>query len=100
MFVVADEGLAIKLRVRDQNKDALDLSSGVSSMEFILESPQRVQTTVDPITFVTDGSDGRIQYVLESGDLSEPGRWKVFAHIVQGSKDFRTTKAEFVVEPN
>lgn len=95
---VGDFGLALRITVADAAGDSIDISSS-TAREFEIEDPQRNTTTVVAV-FITDGTDGRLQYVLQAGDLDEKGEWKVRAKITEGAtKMFRTEKYEFPVKP-
>ena len=96
-FFVGDFGLAINLTVADSKGVFIDISAATA--EYEIEDPKRNISTVTA-SFVTDGSNGKLTYVLVSGDLDEPGRWKVRVKITEGvSKCYRTEKLEFPVNP-
>jgi hypothetical protein len=98
VFFVGDFGLAINIRVVDSAGNGVPLN-GATATEYELEDPDRNVSTVTA-SFVTDGTDGRLTYVLQSGDLNEVGVWKVRAKITEGaSKQFHTERFEFPVEP-
>jgi hypothetical protein len=50
--------------------------------------------------FVTDGSDGKINYSSVSGDLNIPGIWSIQAHVVLSSGNWKTDIAHFDVHDN
>ena len=96
-FHVGDFGLAINLTVADAKGVFIDISAA-SATEYEIEDPQRNISTVTA-SFVNAGADGKLTYVLVSGDLDEPGVWKVRVKITEGvSKCYRTEKLEFPVD--
>ena len=97
-FFVGDFGLAINLTVADAKGIFIDISAA-SDTDYEIEDPNRNISTV-AASFVTDGSDGKLTYVLADGDLNESGRWKVRVKITETpTKCYRTEKLEFPVNP-
>ena len=97
-FFVGDFGLSIRITVADSKGEALPINLATAK-EFEIEDPSR-NITVVAAAFITDGTDGRLEYILVNGDLDEKGRWKVRAKITEGvAKLFRTEKLEFLVNP-
>lgn len=45
--------------------------------------------------FTTDGTDGKLYYVTQAGDLMEKGTWKVCARVVTGTYSGTTSKITF-----
>lgn len=52
------------------------LAEGITTSEILLRDPDG-NVDVKVAGFVTDGSDGRIQYTTVAGDLDEPGDWSL-----------------------
>jgi len=87
-----------KVRVGDKNTDfqlvvqetnvagtnvIVDLSTGVTSKEIIIVDPDGNESGPFTATFVTDGTDGIINYVQTDANLiDEPGVWSYKAKIV------------------
>lgn len=70
---VNDIGTALDLTITESGA-AVDVS-GVGAAQIKLRSPEgRVLTKT--ATFVTDGTDGKVRYTTQSGDLSAPGTWR------------------------
>lgn len=78
--------------------NAIDLSTATTK-DLIFKKPGGDILTKGA-SFYTDGTDGVIYYTSVSGDLSENGRWKMQAHIVTPSSDFKTDIYNFKVSRN
>lgn len=68
-------------------------------MQIILENPSEVSVTKTAV-LVTDGSDGKMQYVTVDGDLDEVGTWNYHGYVVIGSGKWYTTVKTFEVRAN
>lgn len=53
-----------------------------------------------PAIFTTDGTNGKIQYAIVDGDLSQPGRWKIQGYVVDGGYTNHSSVEEFTVLAN
>jgi len=51
-------------------------------------------------SFVTDGSDGELEYTFLTGELSIPGMWYLQAKVVMPTGTWYTSIVSFMVEPN
>ena len=51
-------------------------------------------------SFVTDGTDGKMQYVSVDGDLSDDGVWKMQGKVIIGGNTFSTDITSFKVYRN
>ena len=76
----------------------LDIS-GASSLEIILKSPSGVSST-KTASLNTDGTDGKMKYTTEDGDLNEVGTWRIQAKAAFGSSIFRSNIKTFKVYEN
>lgn len=98
---VADIGTSFQATVRDgpnATDDPLDVS-GASTRQMIFEKPDTT-TVTKTAEFVTDGSDGLVEYVTESGFLDQPGWWHVQGFVADGVGEWHTTKYRFRVRAN
>jgi hypothetical protein len=96
---VGDIGTIIRLTIKDQDKAVIDLSSATTK-QIILGLPAGTSSTKTAV-FFSDGTDGVIQYVTVSGDLSVSGPWKVQGRIVlSGGADFKTEIKDMTVVAN
>ena len=72
---VGDWGWTIVLTILDsQTKLPVDVS-GADTKSILIESPSDV-VTAKTASFVTDGSDGKISYRVESDVIDEAGVWE------------------------
>lgn len=92
-------GLPFRATIRDENGAAIDVSMA-SQIEFAFRPPNSMASIRRPATFVTDGSDGKIQYATVDGDLSRAGTWYVQAFVTEGSEYWPTATHRFTVEKN
>ena len=91
-------GVTVEYVVLDTAGVALDIS-GATSKKLIFRKPNGVVVSKDA-EYVTDGTDGKLQYSCVVGDLSPYGRWECQAYIVRSGLDGRTERAEFSVLKN
>jgi hypothetical protein len=96
-FVVGGVGIPLRATIIDPATCApLDISSA-TTLEFWTRKPDATVATWTA-SFVTDGTDGRIEYITQSGDLDTAGTWILEARIAGGGQDFRTiTQPQFRV---
>lgn len=80
---VADEGTAIRIRLLDGGT-VVDISPAAGkTMQLKFKKPSGV-VVVKAASFTTDGIDGKLEYVTETGAeniLDEAGEWRVQAFI-------------------
>lgn len=75
---------------------ALDLSTA-TTLQFKLLRPDDTVLTVTP-TFVTDGTDGQLQYNTQAGDLDQAGSWELqVRYVLANGSDRHTTAIGFNV---
>lgn len=91
-------GVAFRATILDQNDAVVDISAATVK-EMIFKKPNGEVVTQDAL-FVTDGTDGRMQYVSASGDLDVVGLWRHQAHIIQSGTEFWTDYGSFKVHRN
>ena len=95
---VADIGTAFRLLVKDQADEVVDLSDA-SSMQVVFQLPDKTSETKD-CEWLTDGTDGTVQYVTVDGDLSQAGRWRLQAVVVVPAGTFHSNIHKFKVFTN
>ena len=92
-----DIGTAFRATIRDEDDAVVNVSGGTFTMRF--RKPDG--TTVDKTaTLVTDGSDGQIQYVSQSGDINQAGEWRVQGVVTLTTNTWRTAHKRFNVGAN
>lgn len=78
--------------------DVVDISTA-STKQLIFRKPDGVSVTKDG-SFYTNGTDGKLQYVSASGDLSAAGLWKLQGYIVIGTNQHHSDIYTFRVHTN
>lgn len=73
-----DIGTVFEATIMNDNV-AIDVSSQVS-MDLIFQKADGVVVTY-PASFVTDGTDGKVQYTTVADDLDVVGSWKLQAKV-------------------
>lgn len=92
-----DIGTAFQVTLKD-GSTTLDLSTATTKqLKFKKPAGTIVTKTA---SFITDGTDGAIEYVTVDGDLDEAGNWNIQAYIVIGSTAFHSDLGDFIVYPN
>lgn len=95
---VDDVGTVFEATLRDETDNIVNISAA-SERIFVFRKPGG-QILEVPAVLTTDGQDGAMQYATESGDLDQPGYWKVQGHVTIGSWQGNTDIYEFRVYPN
>jgi ABC-type Mn2+/Zn2+ transport system ATPase subunit len=93
---VGDFGITFKFTVLDQDDSILDISTA-SGMLLNFEKPDTSQIYKDG-SWLTDGTDGQIVYVTESGLFDQSGYWKVNAVVSSETYRHTTNIVRFKVE--
>lgn len=107
---VGDTGTRYRFRFRDCSPDVfdpsidceapiLDISSAtLQEIAFTLPDDSDFQTATG-VAFVTDGTDGEIEWAAPPGFHAQPGRWTRAARITLPSGVFSTEPICFTVGP-
>jgi hypothetical protein len=103
-YYEGDYGYDIELTVYDPDGETVkDISSYTTSQEILFISPKGKHAVLKTAAFVTDGTDGKIDYQRASGDFDELGLWTMRAkvqtatEVYSGGKD---TKFMMVKTPD
>ena len=91
-----DVGTVLEVEIREDDV-ALDVSDATTK-QILLRQPDGT-TLTKTATFSSDGTDGRIRYVVVDGDLTA-GRWAIQGRVVTGSGEWSTEIEAFKVHPN
>lgn len=94
MIFKNDIGAVIRLTVTS-NGSSRDVSTA-TTRQIILKKPDGTIVT-KTASLTTNGSDGRMQYVVESGVIDQAGAWKVQGRLVIAGTEFRTAIGGFQV---
>jgi len=92
-----DIGTAFRVTVQDG--DTVVDVSGATIKQIIFQKPSGT-TVTQTATFVTDGTDGQIQYVTVSGDLDEAGKWIMQGYVVLAAWQGHSDMYQFEVYEN
>ncbi len=94
---LGDIGTKLILEVQEDGS-ALDISSA-TTMKIRLEKQSGVVVEFTAV-FATDGTDGLMQYVTESGDLDEAGVWTIQGFLILATPvgEWTSAKKQFQVK--
>jgi hypothetical protein len=96
-IVNGDFGQVAQLTFVDTDTDAAaDISGYATTIQMIWVDPSGNETA-KTATFATDGTDGVIQYTVESTLLDEAGTWHVFGRVAGASSRLTTVRHRFQV---
>lgn len=99
---VGDVGTVIQVTLQGNDSNcvasALDISAA-TTLEIRLKKPDGSVLTKNA-SFVTDGSDGKINYTTIAGDLDQAGVWKVEAYVVIAGNSWTSSYGKFKVQSN
>lgn len=71
-----------------------------TTKEIWLEKPNGT-TVSKTAAFVTDGTDGQIEYITIAGDIDQAGTWKIQGYVeMAGGGIFHSKKGTFIVWDN
>jgi len=97
---VGDVGTVFEATIKDGD-NPVDVS-GLDLLELIFEKPDgTIFKRVASLT--TDGTDGKVRYVSQRGDVTHAGRWRWQAHAADPAdpeQDWRTEVLTFPVSLN
>lgn len=94
-----DAGVSLVLTVTDSDGvTAFDLSAATTKEIWL--GPPAGAAKKKTASFVTTGSDGKIQYATAAGDLDEPGLWDIQAYWVDSGNARHSNIATLEVRAN
>lgn len=93
-----DYGTIFRATILDENDAVVDVGD-FTTRSFIFKKPDKsiINKTA---SLYTDGSDGIIQYTVESGVLDTVGVWQIQAHVIGDTTSWKTDVQEFRVYKN
>ena len=94
---VNDIGTQFIITIKDGGS-AVDISSSTDQKVYI-KKPNTTTLEKDA-SFLTDGTDGKIEYIAVAGDLDSPGNYKIQAKIEMGGSVYYSSSATFKVHCN
>ena len=98
---VGDFGITITVTIVDQDDAVVDISAATEGTQTkILLTDPSGNTATKTASFTTDGTDGKIYYVIASGDLDEAGTWKYAGEVtLSATEHYESSSCEFLVHP-
>jgi hypothetical protein len=93
-----DIGTEIRVQINDCNNAAIDISMADSKV-IVFKKPNGDSISRNA-TFVTNGSDGLLYYIIADGDLTEVGTYKVQAIVTVGAYVWHSQFESFRVYRN
>jgi hypothetical protein len=94
-LTVGDSGTAATFHIVDPNGVSVNLSSA-TIMTLAIKKPSNV-VLHKTLTFLTDGRDGWVNYVLAPGDIDQPGQYQMQTHITTPDGTWSSSTAVFDV---
>lgn len=99
---VDDVGTIFRVTVYDTTStggsSVADISAATTK-QFTFKRPDGTTFTKTAV-FTTDGTDGNIQYITESGVLNTAGRWHLQAYVKTSAGNWSTSVGDFKVFEN
>jgi hypothetical protein len=99
-IVVQQEAIDVLIEVTVLENDAPMDISAATTHTFVVRKPSGATATW-LATFMTDGVNGKLQYITVAGDLNERGRYRLQAQLViPGTYTGKSTSVSFWVAEN
>jgi hypothetical protein len=95
---VGDVGTRFIVTVYNQNSQLIDLGIA-TSLTIRFRNPSGVSSDKTAVLY-TNGSDGKLMYELESGDIDISGKWSYQVIVSFAGGTWHTNITEFTVYPN
>ena len=97
IIYVGDYGWVIKQRALDQNGAVQDISGFTTAKQFYIRAPDGT-IVAKTGTFTSDGTDGYLQYTVESDLIDAAGTWEAQMRIQSGSAVLSGTPVEYTAK--
>lgn len=91
-------GIAFNVTLVTTEGNAIDISSATTK-QLWFQDPNGTNYT-KTANFLTDGTDGQLQYISESGLLTPPGKWRLQAYVALTSGSYPSEIQSFKVKGN
>lgn len=96
---LSDYGQDLTLRVLNEGTlTAVDISAA-TTLQIIATKPSGTVLTWTA-SFSTNGTDGKLKYLIPAGVINETGRWTCQGRVVTASSEWRTSVTKFRVAAN
>ena len=73
--------------------------SGAITKKIYFQKPDGTKINHN-LSFLSDGKDGKMLYITQSGDIDQAGKWQMQANIVTSSSNWWTSIEIFNVQSN
>ena len=93
-----DIGTEIRVQINDCNNNALDISAADTKV-IVFKKPNG-ESISRAASFVTNGSDGLLYYIIADGDLDQVGSWKIQGVVTVGAYIWHSNFESFKVLRN
>ena len=93
-----DIGTALRVTLYDCDV-VVDLT-GISTAEIVLQGPDEISQTFTASVYQGDPTLGIIEYLTQANDLDQEGLWKIQAHVVIPTGEWRSDIEKFRVYAN
>lgn len=97
-IVAGQFGDAIQLVVVDEDGQPVDISGYNSTKTTALRSPHTLKTNSYATTFVTDGTNGQVQFTPATGEIDREGKWEGQIKLTSASATALTVVFQVIVE--
>jgi len=94
-----DDEPIIRATIKDQDGNVVDIS-GATDMNFVVLKPDRTTRMDVDATFTTDGTDGKMQYQFDTGELNQEGDFEYQGFVILPSGPFHSDIYSFKVHRN
>lgn len=95
--ILGSVGTVFRATIKDQDNVIVNVSGAVTK-EIIFRSPTGILKAKDA-TFVSNGTDGKIQYKTVADDIDEIGTWEWNPHVlISAGNEWYSDPIEFVVK--
>lgn len=95
---ISDVGTKLQITIKDQDGTVVDLSSCTAKQIKFVKGDG--STATEDLTFLTDGTDGRVYYTFDSDDINISGVWKYQAIITYATGVWHSNIGRITVKPN
>ena len=94
-----DIGTTFVVTIKDENGSVVDVS-GATTTKINFKAPNVASVLGKTASLYTDGTDGKIKYVSQSGDLYCAGMWLLQGFITTPSGSWSSDIVSFKIFPN
>lgn len=94
---INDFGTTFRITLTDANGDAVDISTATIK-QIWFKKPDGTVLSKDAV-FLTDGTDGIIQWVATAGVLILKGLWEIQGRVSAVAFQYSSVKGSFILEP-